>query len=71
MSGHPDEWSIAIRNRTHSNQPGGLGQPEQEMVRDFSPSDPIADHMRSIADGLRGTEMNHDQTNQIQSEMES
>lgn len=53
MAGYPEQWEVPSRNRQYSNQPGGLYQPEQVMAREFTPSDPIADHMRGIADTLR------------------
>lgn len=70
MPGYPDEWEVRQRNRQHSNQPGGLAEPVQEMVREFTPSDPIANHMRGIADSLRqpsqGYDMDYHDSNQPQ-----
>ena len=72
MAGYPNEWEVRQRNRQYSNQPGALAEPVQEMVREFSPSDPIADHMRGIADTLRqpaqGYDMDYDDSNQPQEE---
>jgi len=53
MAGYPDSWEVPSRNRQYSNQPGGLYVPEQVMVREFTPEDPIADHMRNIANEMR------------------
>lgn len=69
MSGFPNGWEVPSRNRWHSNQPGGLAQPEQPMVRDFTPEHPASDHMRSMADALRQPEplepeMDYDDSNQ-------
>ena len=72
MAGFPQEHEVRERNRQYSNQPGGLAEPVQEMVREFSPSDPIADHMRGVADELRkpaqGYDMDYDDSNQPQEE---
>ena len=51
--GYPNGWEVPSRNRQFSNQPGGLAEPEQVMVRDFEPEDPRSDHMRYAADLLR------------------
>ncbi len=69
MSGYPNGWLVPSRNRQYSNQPGGLAKPVQEMVRDFTPSDPESDHMRATADALRAPEplepeMDYDDCNQ-------
>lgn len=68
VPGYPHEWEVRQRNRQYSNQPGALAQPEQAMVRDFEPSDPVADHMRGIIDTLRqpaqGYDMDYRQSNQ-------
>jgi len=68
MAGYPQQWSVASRNRWHSNQPGALAKPVQEMVSDFTPGDPTADHMRLTADALREPEplepsMDYEQSN--------
>ena len=68
MSGYPNNFEVRTRNRWHSNQPGGLAQPEQTMVRDFTPEDPMSDHMRFVADELRkpaqGFDMDYRESNQ-------
>jgi hypothetical protein len=69
MSGYPNGWEVRTRNRQYSNQPGGLAQPEQPMVRDFTPNHPQSDHMRGMADALRAPEpmepsMDYDDSNQ-------
>lgn len=70
MAGFPNEWEVRQRNRQYSNQPGALAEPVQEMVREFSPTDPISDHMRGVADALRkpaqGYDMDYHDSNQPQ-----
>lgn len=53
MAGYPNGWSVPSRNRWHSNQPGGLAKPEQEMVRDFEFDSPESNHMRMTAEVMR------------------
>ena len=69
MAGYPDQYKVPSRNRQYSNQPGSLSRPEQVMVRDFDPSDPISNHMRMTAEALRSeesieTEMDYTESNQ-------
>jgi hypothetical protein len=54
MSGFPNQWEVRTRNRHHSNQPGSLAKPEQEMMSEMSLSNPESTHMmRMQADALR------------------
>ena len=69
MAGYPTEYSVPSRNRQYSNQPGGLAKPVQEMVREFTPSSPLSNPMRLMADALRAEEplensMNYTESNQ-------